>query len=195
MSLAFNAPLAQVEVGGRVYPYRTNRQCKVCAHPQRLELERTLAEGRGYKGVFEIVPDTGLSVDNLREHMKAGHMPFDHPAVKKVAETTARDRGAVVATAGRTVAKHLAFCENILDRVNERIEEGDLEPTIKEALMAARILAEAPDDGPDLDDLNRAFVAIMETTEAVAGRAAMDEIGRQLLAHPVLTELRAANGI
>lgn len=195
MSLAFNAPLAQVEVGGRVYPYRTNRQCKVCAHPQRLELERTLAEGRGYNGVLEIVSDTGLTVDNLREHMKAGHMPFEHPTVKEVAETAARDRGAVATTAGRTLGRHLAFCEKVLDRVNERIEEGDLEPTIKEALMAAKILSEAPDDGPDLDDLNRAFVAIWETTEAVAGRQVMEEIGRQLLAHPVLNELRAANGI
>src|SRR5262245_38488881 len=132
--------LASVEVGDREYPMVTESRCKTCAHPLRLEIEKALAEGNVYSRILrEIVPDGSLTERNLRDHLANQHMPVAAKAVRQViAEQTEQALTALTPMVENLVG-HLAFAQQVVDRVQQRLAAGEIEPSIRDGIAAAKL--------------------------------------------------------
>ena len=136
--------LASVDVGGRTYPMVTETRCKTCCHPLRLEIEKALAEGKPYSAVLQhLVPDGALSERNLRDHLVNQHMPAAAPAVRQIASEQAEQALTSLAPMVDNLVGHLAFAQRVVDRVQQRLAAGDIEPSISDGLAAAKLLAAA----------------------------------------------------
>ena len=115
-------------------------QCRTCRSDWRTEIDLALAAGRAYVEVAAFFPQAGLSARNLSVHHKHEHSPTDSPEIRKIAAKRTADAKHVVDTSiGRQVSARL-LAETVLRRVWERLADGEIEPTVHDALAASKLL-------------------------------------------------------
>lgn len=197
MTQHLNASLATVTVGGRTYPYVTAKGCLVCNSPAEVRLmaeEQTVA-GRNWVKIAEALPEgCGLTARNVKDHYANGHIPVHEAAVQEHLDRASKQRGESVAPAAARLADHLDLAQAVLGRVHDRLQAGEVEPTVREALMAGEHLARYSGqaaDAADEADYVEAFMIYHETAQKHMSPESLAAFGRDLVSNPVLKALAA----
>lgn len=175
--------LVTVRVGDRDYPYRSEPRCKLCNHPMRREIEKSLAAGRTCGGLLN---DLNLGADlterNLQDHVANQHLPLNAPAARLVARQQADDVQGIVVPLVTAVAANLSLAHRIVDRVGQRLDEGVEEPTIRDGLIALRLIHEIERTSGDdkAKEWEEAAFATLEAIKAIMSEAQLAEFGRRM---------------
>jgi hypothetical protein len=175
--------LASVEIGGESFPYKTESRCRVCASSQRVDVERAVAKGLSYQRIAETLggPD-GINARGVVAHVKRGHMPITAPAVRAVAKARSEEVIDVIAPLIRGVAANLGFAHAVVDRVRVRLDSGEVEPNVKDALAAARLIIECEaGSGPaDASEWQGEMMAVFDVVKEIMSPAQFVEMGDRL---------------
>lgn len=189
--------LASMSIGGRVYPLVSAPGCKTCGSKYRREIEAALVRGFSLAQILRHLPgDHGLVERNLRDHLRSAHLPLTSVAVQKLAEEEAEERGRVVEAGADVLASHAAFARAVIGRVRERVAKGEIEPDIRDALVATKLLFEFEGDpsAVDHEGLVQAMARLMEVIRATLTPDQFTELGRQVSRDPLLSAFRKAAG-
>ena len=193
MPPAANA-LSQVRVGATVVNYRTEPSCKVCSSPYRLDVETKLAQGQTPWSIEQALPDAGLTKRNVADHWRHDHIGAQTLAVRQVAHAHAEAVAKPAAALTEATAGHLGFAHSVMDRVAERMKAGQVEPEVRDAIAAARLIQQveaAAVQQSGIEDYVDAMVAMSEIIRDMLSYEDFLLFGGRLAAHPVLRDLQA----
>ncbi len=137
-----NASLVQCVVNGVKVPYVRIPMCRVCRSGSRRDVEIALAEGRPYAEIAAMFPDSGVSARNIGEHYRRGHLPLESVEVKEIVAAQAAENQAVVQVAVDRQVEPLRRANTVLKRAQERLDAGEIQPTVREAIAASKVLAQ-----------------------------------------------------
>src|SRR4051794_38711423 len=87
--------------------------------------------------------------------MKRGHLPVEDEVIRRVQEDHARQVGDLIRSAVDRRMGDLALASAVVERVTQRLAMGNIEPTFREALAAARLLERYDRIRTERDDLCR----------------------------------------
>ncbi|MCA1694056.1 MAG: hypothetical protein LC749_04625 [Actinobacteria bacterium] len=197
MSMNGRSGLANVTVGGNVYPLVSAPGCKTCGSEYRMEIEAGLVKGSSPNQVIKHLPEGhGLVERNLRDHLAAGHLPLKSAAVQKLAQEESEERSRVVEAGAEVLSTHAAFARTVVGRVRERVANGEIEPDIRDALAATKLLYEFESEpsGLNQDNLVAAMVQFMRVVKGIVTPDQFAELGRQVNSDPLLNALREGTG-
>jgi hypothetical protein len=163
MTTHANAGLATIRVAGRLYPARYGANCKTCRSPHRQQIEEGLVAGEPYSAIVDELPaGHDLSARNLRDHWLNDHLGMMEPAVERFREQLAAERGEVAERGVTQILDYLGFVRGVLSKAHARLQAGELQPSIKDGLAAAKLLAalESPPDAAAMVDHWREVILI-----------------------------------
>ena len=179
--------LATIEIDGRPVSIRGVAQCRVCSSPLREQVERALAEGKRPTEIVRALPEGArLSVRNITEHRRRGHLPPDHDAVREVTEIAGRALRNAHALGVTTKATSRVLAQEVVQRVFEAMMSGEIEPTIKDGIAFARIL-EAHDQAErrfDRKTFQKAFRAVLRHVTRSVDAATWSAITEAVMSDP-----------
>lgn len=183
-------------VGGREYPLKTNRQCKVCMSPHRFDIEDDLINGRTYRKIVESLPEGhDLVVANVKNHYLNGHLPLEQAATRQIIEARAERVGKSIEDATQSLVDGLTLAEVVVQKTFEGIASGEIAPDLKDGLAAAKFLADFgeydEDGGTDMVAVSEAFMVYHETAAEVMTPEQFKAFGEMLTSSPVLRALAA----
>lgn len=80
------------------------------------------------------------------------------------------------------IASNLSFAHRVLDRVSQRLKSGELEPTVRDGMAAARLIAEVEATaGPqDVAEWEDAYMAVLENLTEILTPEQSAELGKRL---------------
>lgn len=183
-------------IGGREYPLKTQRNCKVCMSPHRFDIEEALVGGRTYRKIVESLPDDGhgLSSENVKNHYLNGHLPTEHSATRQIVEARAQRVGKAVEDSIEQLVDGVSLAQVVVQKTFEAIAANEILPDMKDGLAAAKFLAdlgEYDEGGTDMAAVSEAFMAYHDTAQEVMTPEQFSAFGRMLSSHPVLKALAA----
>lgn len=184
--------LVNVEVGGGIYPWRSEGRCLCCSHPMRVEIETMLAQGRTYRGIIKALELEGAITErNVRDHVRNEHLPTKAPAVRAVAQAQAVGLSEALAPLAQGVAAHLSFAHSLLERVRRRLEAGEDEPSIRDGLAAARLIQEIEGGATTSRDAEweALFITLHDAVQSELDFDQRQAIGRVMRDHPLAKEM------
>ena len=191
------ASLVRYRLGGREYPLRSVSTCFVCQSSFRFHIESEIAQGRVFprihKDLMLAEPDCTLSVENLREHFKNGHMPSEVEGARLVMERRAVERGRSLDDASMTLADGMTLAEIVVQKTIEAMQRGEIKPDIKDGIAAARLMETfAPvEQGVNQNVYAEAFMAYHETAQQIMTEGQFKDFGLQLSSNATLKSLIA----
>lgn len=189
--------VSMVNLGGRLYPLRTEPRCKVCNSPHRLQVERGLVASYGYRAIIRTLPDDhGLTDRNLKDHVANGHLPLEQMARRVLVEERAREIGLSIENTDGPLGDHITLARLTVQDAIERLLKGELKPTLGEALQAAKLLNDYGLWGGseiDREAITEAFTAYWEAVTREVDPETMGRISRRLTANPVIRSLMASS--
>jgi hypothetical protein len=192
MTAPTNQSLATVKIAGREYPAQGSQRCGACVHPLREALERALVRGQSPASIVEQLGDNHpLSVRQINAHFK-NHIPLVNEAVARYREKQAEARGDIVAEGAEQVATALSFAQRVVSNVDLRLQQGEIQPTVADALKASTLLALTEGD-PEAGRTDEAiFEAFMSYTKAIRTNTSAEQfaaIAKDIKADDVLRDL------
>lgn len=181
------------KVGGREYPMKTSRQCKVCMSPHRFTIEEHLISGRVYRKIAEALPeDADISSRNIESHYHNGHMPLEQAAVRQIVEERAQKVGKRIEDSNQSLIDGMTLAEVVVHKTFEQIAAGEIRPDLKDGLAAAKFLAEMgeyDEGGADMAAITEAFIVYHEEAEQTMSPEQFRDFGKRLAKNPVLKAL------
>lgn len=201
--------MVRIQIGGRVYPAVRSPRCKICTHPARVEIEERLLLNDQYPRIVEFVSGrvyqdvTGekiewppITAQQLSNHFNNGHCPVDTELVKQFTTERERELGVDYSQMTGRVVDHVIATKLVLSRGQERLLKGDVEPTVKETLEAAKLLAllggESDNDQADqLTAWSEAMEIFFTTARRIMSPDQFQQLGAELYSNPILRELTA----
>lgn len=185
--------MLMTRVGGRTYPAKVVSQCKTCCSPYRTQIENALLKSYGYAAIVRSLPeDANLSTENIQQHYRRGHMPIDEAVRRVVIEEDARERGLDIEGYESTLANHVTLAKLGVQRVLQRMAEGELEPDISDGIALANLLLKVEEKaGDDYDRvaLTQGFVVYMQAIQQVCSPEQVEAITRSIATNPVMNAL------
>ena len=172
---------------------KLGRQCTICNHPQRGEIDNALAAGVAYR---RIAAEYGVSDGSLRRHKKNGHIAeqIAKAAKKKEIQQAKEVQAAILAQE----AQEVADAQTILDEVSRLkgraltiLDRAETEGT-REACMAlrevrgivellAKVRGELKGDGPTINIIqNPQFVEFKSVVLEVMCDECRERLTREL---------------
>lgn len=188
-----NLGVAKVRVGGREYPLVSQRNCKVCCSPYRHRVEEQSVAGRTWRAIAADLPeDAGLSPRNVSDHWRNEHLPVVAEATQVLAQEQAAERGDVVAVGAVRAAEYIGFARALVGRVNQRLVTGDVEPTIRDGISAAQLLAtHGPHTSIDDSFFAEALSIVYQTVRDIMTSDQYEDFTRRLDGNERLQEVAA----
>jgi hypothetical protein len=194
--------MTMVRVGGKTYPARFESTCKTCQSPYRHEIESQLLQGRSYKVIIDHLVSTYADggpkghpgKDSLSNHLRGNHMPLNAVVEREIIERRSAAIGLDVENAARTLVDHVVANETIIERGFQRLQAGEIQPTMRDLLTAIRnqIAIEADaEDGLDSEVWRTALMEYMAILGRVLTPEQRVEFARLADASPVLRALTA----
>ena len=136
-------------MGDMTLPRPDIGQCHCCRSPERDRLDEMLLTGRSPWAVEQELSGSGLTSRNIREHWSRGHVPIPWKAASDRAKVEAPPSLAAAVTAiVQPLSAHLGLASSIVSDVSRRVASGDLQPTVRDGLAAADLLARAEEASP-----------------------------------------------
>jgi hypothetical protein len=185
--------MVMVRIGGHDYPLRTVATCQVCQSPYRFEVERALVHGSGYTAVHTAF--TGRTpepppVDAMIAHVSRGHLPLPLATSRIMLEQRARALGKDIEEGLENLVDHAVVNEEIIRKGYQRLQDGDIEPSMGDLLKAMEFQAKLDAATPSGDLTTEAWQeALMEYFE-IARRMMPPEMwarfGQELAQSPIL---------
>lgn len=180
-------------IGGREYPVKTGRQCKVCQSPHRFEIEEEIVAGRTYAKIVDHLPEgTDISPRNVKEHFNNGHMPLEVSATRQIVEARARRVGKRIEDSTESLIDGITLAEAVVQKTFEAIAKGELKPEVRDGLRAAKVLADLgiyDEGGVDQQAFIEAFMVYHEQAQAHMSPEQFEAFGQALDESPVLQAL------
>lgn len=145
--------MVPVRIGNRTYQAVRDPRCPVCLHPARVQIEEKILLGEGYRGIADWVSEHDverfdgqliqwpeLTAAQISKHYNANHCPVDARVLHQLQQQYQGELDYEEMT-GRVV-NALAFADMTIARTQERAIRGEIEPTFREGLAAARLKAQ-----------------------------------------------------
>lgn len=190
---AAGTSLVTYKVGGREYPMKTVRTCKVCMSPYRFDVEEAVVAGRTYAKIVESLPeDHDLNVRNVKDHYYNGHMPLEVAASRQIVEERAARVGKRIEDSTDSLVDGVTLLNVTVQKVFEDIAAGRLQPEVADGIRAANILAqlgEYDDGGLDQQAFVEAFMVYHESAQDLMSPEQFEKFGQRLSQSPVLRAL------
>ena len=99
--------------------------------------------------------------------------------------------GAVVAQGAEAIAANLNLARVVIGKVAERLTRGEAVPTVKDGLIALRLLADlAPEPAMDRDRISRGFLEYLKATQLETTDDQFQAILSRIHHSPVIRWLR-----
>jgi len=112
-----------------------------CVRESRRDVETALAEGRSYTEIAALFPESGLSKRHLSEHYRRGHLPVHSPQVRRVVAEQAAQNGEIIQAAVDHQVGLVKLAQDVIENVSSRLAAGEMQPSFKDGVAAARLLA------------------------------------------------------
>lgn len=149
MTVALTEPggsSTMVRVGNGVYPLYVDPNCHTCQSPHRMFIENQLVQFGGYAAIARQVLTMPKrpgwpppSARSIARHVKNKHVISPALIRRIIAEQRASDQGLSLYEAD-TILTKAAYAELVMYRAAERMNDGEVEPSIRDGLDAARFL-------------------------------------------------------
>jgi hypothetical protein len=187
--------VVMVEVNGQQYPMRSERKCKTCQSPYRLEIEKMICAGSSYLSVVSALEGRKSgrlghpTSENLRHHIEKQHMPLGKTMVHALVRERSNELGRDMETYGSTLVDYVAANRAVIQLGMEGIASGELKPNISEMLAAIRMehtVQQSLGDGLDAQAWQDAMLIYMEVAQRFIPPDRMGEYGRALATNPIL---------
>lgn len=184
------------QLGGRSYAMKTVPTCKVCNHPDRVSIERMAIRGLGPTAVHRALSEQAqdaLTVRNIMDHNHA-HLPVDHLVRQAMMEAHAREIGLDPETTTETLVDSYMFARVGLQKVFERMADGEIKPGISDGVAFAQLLMrmdEMAGESVDQDMMARGFMVYMAAMRQVCTPEQIRQMGEIIAADPVMQALLA----
>jgi len=182
------------ELGGRLYPMKDVKNCHVCKHPDRVAIERLALRGYGPTAIWNSLPvavQESLSIENVGDHCRL-HLPVDLIVRQAIVEARAKEIGLDPDTETGSLVDRLTFARVGLQKVYERMADGEITPGFSEGVAFAQIVERAEQVGGtqfDTDALAQGFMVYMAAIRQVCDLDQIRQIGAIIAADPVMQAL------
>jgi hypothetical protein len=190
--------MVMVQVGGRAYPLRSEPTCGVCQSPYRFEIERALVLGESYGAILESMADrqpVPPSRAVLIAHVKNMHMPLPQATQRKLIEKRAADLGKDIEEATESLLDYASVNETIIKKGFERLQDGDIRPSMGDLLKAltlqAQIEAATPSGHLDTEAWQAALMEYFKIARRMMPPELWAQFTGELARSPIL---KAING-
>lgn len=182
-------------VGGREYPLKTVRNCRVCMSPYRFDIEDSLIQGRTYRKIIESLPEGhDLSTRNVEDHYRREHLPLEQSVTRQIVESRAQQVGKSIEQAAESLVDGISLAQVVVQKTFEAIANGEIAPDVKDGMAAAKFLAdlgEYDEGGTDMLAVSEAFMVYHEQAQQVMDPEQFRQFGQLLSSNPVLKALAA----
>jgi hypothetical protein len=182
------------QLGGRLYPMRSEPRCNTCQSSYRLEVEKKVLRGYGYTAIANSLPsDAGLSVSSIRAHFRNGHLPLDETVKRAAVEARASELGLDLEAHEQSLVDHITFAKVGVQKAFERVMNGDEEVTVSDGIALANLLArveQTAQGGVDSELMSEVFHAYMRAfVSVVTSTEQQQQFARMLGRDPVMVAL------
>ena len=140
MTVASNSSLVQTEIGARIVPLKRSPRCRTCRSGVLHDVDIALAQGRPYGEIVGRFPNAGLTARNVAEHFRR-HVPVHSTEVRRVVAEQAAQNGEVMQAAVDHQVGLVKLAQDVVENVSTRIAAGEILPSFKDGVAAARLLA------------------------------------------------------
>jgi hypothetical protein len=145
--------MVEIKIGNRIYPAHRSNHCSVCMHPARALIEERLLLNEPYSSItswvsgLETRQDDGTPVtyahitpQQLSNHFKRGHCPLDTKVLHEITEQLMADVSAPYEESIGRIVEPLVLAKLTMMRTQEMLARGELVPTVREGLAAAKLV-------------------------------------------------------
>lgn len=183
--------MAEVKIGGRVYPVVSRPSCRTCQHPDRLHIEHQIMSGVSYAAIAEWAADQHdghlppPGPDALASHAKT-HMGIPGRVQRAIIDRRAEEL--VLDTDDAMAADYVTLAQLLVKTGLEGLADGTLKPQLSDVLAAAKFLADhdTGDDDQDVNAWREALMAYMEVARRYIPDTAWPAFATELSGHPNL---------
>lgn len=185
-------------VGPHDIPLVSEPRCRVCQFPQRIEIENQILQGLSWRGLEEharTFPTGHLdhpTVYHLKKHWEEGHMPIQAALQRRMIERRAEEIGDSFDDKYAQMVDAVVVSEAILSKGFNRLNTGEIEPTVAETLAAAKQLHDLKKDQANSIDQQVWLNAMARLFEVVKGILTDDQwlaFGQLCLNDPILSAM------
>lgn len=205
-ALDVRGSLVQVEIGGKVYDARFEKQCHTCTHPARPEIEEKIILGQSYRDIAMQYSETiyrnadgsetqmpAISWMSIYNHFKQKHLPVERAVVRQILDERAQKLSeSYDEQTARLVDGH-ALAQHVMQETHRRLVNGDLSPSVRDGLAAAKLIKELEgesDGGFDAEVWSEAMVAYFETAQRIMPPEMWHRFTAALAQNPVLLSIQ-----
>lgn len=133
--------VASYRSAGQIKPLVTETRCHTCMHNDRFDIEIAIIQATPYRLISQRY---GISPDSLRSHM-AKHIPLEQTIMRASLDARAVDRGIIIDEVTTNYLTYIGFAETIMNRVYQRMAQGEIDPDMDDGLKAIAILQKDQD--------------------------------------------------
>jgi hypothetical protein len=139
--------------------------------------------GITYASIISQLPeDHGLSERNISEHCRRGHVPLDGcvaVSLNHIEIESITDIDSLIQPVADRVAKRISpalrLAEQVVQRAQVRLDEGDLDVTLKDAMAAATLLEKfAPPPLSDVEVTEDDMLDVIELVRTIWGSGSQE---------------------
>lgn len=159
----------EISLGGRRYPWRHAKGCKVCNCESRFEIEEQLLIGRSYASILRGLPDQyceggplALNVQNLKDHVK-NHMPVDVTVSRAVIEQRAEEVGRALETMEGTIIDAYSVASEVMRLGFERVMKGEIKVGLDHTILATKMVADMDEKAAENSSVDSAVYVQLVT--------------------------------
>jgi hypothetical protein len=199
----------QIKIGNRTYDAVQNRNCATCMHPARFQIESKLLLNYSYAAVSRFVSELNqqkrdgsveewpeLTPAQIKRHFEYGHCPVEGEIARALVEERARDKGIDLTNANGQYLDHIIVQKAILARGYELLVRGNIEPDVKDTLVAAKLLGEAEvaeSTGASEAQWQEFMSIYFNAVQSVVSNEQWEEIKSHITSHPAFQSMKNTN--
>jgi hypothetical protein len=190
--------MVMVQVAGRAYPLRTEGTCGVCQSPYRFEIERALVLGESYGDIVESMASRNPlppGRTTLKNHVNNMHMPLPQTTQRRLIEKRAADLGKDIEEGTENLLNYTSVNETIIKKGFERLQDGDIKPSMGDLLKAlalqAQIETSQPSGSLDTEAWQAALMEYFNIARRTMPPELWAEFTRELARSPLLKALNS----
>jgi hypothetical protein len=131
-----------------------------------------------------------ITTNSVVTHFQRGHMPAQGEAMRRIVERRAEKIGAAqFEDQVNQIVDHHTFAEQVLHKTQERLIRGEIEPDVKDGMVAAKFLADvesAQQGSLDAEAWSDAMQRYFEVAQAIMPPDMWEHFTKTLATDPIL---------